>query len=178
MLDAAIAVLARGGARALTHRAVDRTAGLPAGSTSNLFRTRAALVVGVLERIAEAERAALGAVGEPSAEIDEPAVVAVCASAIADALGPGRERSLARRTLFQEAALDSAVAPVLLEATRPWWQLAGELLSAAGVPDAPRRGRLLLAYLDGVIADQLARPEPEFDPVEAIRPAVRGIFAA
>jgi DNA-binding transcriptional regulator YbjK len=38
--DAAISTLARDGMRGLTHRAVDRTAGLPEGSASYYFRTR------------------------------------------------------------------------------------------------------------------------------------------
>ncbi|SNC64741.1 transcriptional regulator, TetR family [Kytococcus aerolatus] len=50
--DAAIEVLAREGMRGLTHRAVDAEAGLPSGSTSNHFRTRQQLVVGVVDRLA------------------------------------------------------------------------------------------------------------------------------
>ena len=41
--DAAISTLARDGMRGLTHRAVDRAAGLPEGSASYYFRTRQAL---------------------------------------------------------------------------------------------------------------------------------------
>ena len=44
ILDAATTVLSRQGNRGLTHRAVDRQAGLPEGSTSAYFRTRAALL--------------------------------------------------------------------------------------------------------------------------------------
>ncbi len=44
LLDAAICVLGESGIRGLTHRAVDAAAGLPAGSASNLFRTRDALL--------------------------------------------------------------------------------------------------------------------------------------
>ena len=43
--------------RRLTHRAVDAAADLPLGSTSNRFRTRDALLVGVLGRILERETA-------------------------------------------------------------------------------------------------------------------------
>ncbi|MFC7482775.1 TetR/AcrR family transcriptional regulator [Luedemannella flava] len=50
LLDAAITVLGEGGMRALTHRAVDAAAGLPAGSTSNYFRTRDALLGAVIDR--------------------------------------------------------------------------------------------------------------------------------
>lgn len=51
--DAAIALIAERGLRGLTHRAVDEEAGLPAGSTSNLARTRAALLDLALNRIVE-----------------------------------------------------------------------------------------------------------------------------
>jgi DNA-binding transcriptional regulator YbjK len=43
LLDAALAVTAAHGLRGLTHRAVDRQAGLPEGSCSAYFRTRQAL---------------------------------------------------------------------------------------------------------------------------------------
>jgi hypothetical protein len=55
--DAAIAVLAEHGARGLTHRAVDQTAALPPGTTSNYARTRAALLKLALTRIAELDAA-------------------------------------------------------------------------------------------------------------------------
>jgi DNA-binding transcriptional regulator YbjK len=50
-------VLGRSGIPSLTHRAVDAAAGLPAGSTSNHFSTRDALLNAVVERFAARERA-------------------------------------------------------------------------------------------------------------------------
>jgi AcrR family transcriptional regulator len=55
--DTAIEVLAAEGARGLTHRAVDRAAGLPPGSTSNHARTREALLTCALTRITQLEAA-------------------------------------------------------------------------------------------------------------------------
>lgn len=54
-LDAAIDLLGTEGLRALTHGRVDERAGIPKGSTSNYFRTRAALLSGVVARIVERE---------------------------------------------------------------------------------------------------------------------------
>lgn len=48
--DTAIGLAATQGMRGLTHRAVDELAGLPIGSSSNIFRTRGALIIGVAER--------------------------------------------------------------------------------------------------------------------------------
>ncbi|CAM5696803.1 Mycothiol-dependent maleylpyruvate isomerase metal-binding domain-containing protein OS=Streptomyces violarus OX=67380 GN=FHS41_000525 PE=4 SV=1 [Streptomyces violarus] len=50
LADAAIGVLAEAGIRGLTHRAVDRAADLPAGTTSAYYRTRQALLTGWLVR--------------------------------------------------------------------------------------------------------------------------------
>ena len=56
LADAGLAVLARDGARGLTHRAVDAEAGVPTGTTSNYFRSRddllEALVARIFERLA------------------------------------------------------------------------------------------------------------------------------
>ncbi|MEU4544024.1 TetR/AcrR family transcriptional regulator [Nonomuraea dietziae] len=56
--EAAITLLAERGMRGLTHRAVDELAGLPPGSTSNLARTRAALLELTLLRLTELEERA------------------------------------------------------------------------------------------------------------------------
>lgn len=51
LLDAAIDVLARDGARGLTFRAVDAQAGVPAGTASNYFASRDALLTQAGSRI-------------------------------------------------------------------------------------------------------------------------------
>lgn len=51
--DAGLSVLATDGSRGLTHRAVDTVAGVPVGTTSNYFRSRDALIEGLVERIGE-----------------------------------------------------------------------------------------------------------------------------
>ncbi|GAA3274233.1 TetR/AcrR family transcriptional regulator [Dactylosporangium vinaceum] len=51
LADAGLRVLAHSGARGLTHRAVDQEAGVPAGTASNYFRSRDALLSGLAERI-------------------------------------------------------------------------------------------------------------------------------
>ena len=72
LCDAAIQVLAEHGSRGLTHQNVDRTAGLPEGSTSYYYRTRAALLQGVGMRVAEIDRANLRSVTETPVESASP----------------------------------------------------------------------------------------------------------
>src|SRR6476619_8039866 len=52
LLTAALHVVAEHGLRGLTHRAVDRAAGLPEGSCSAYLRTRKALVLALTECVA------------------------------------------------------------------------------------------------------------------------------
>jgi hypothetical protein len=51
--DAAIAIVATEGMRELTHRAVDELANLPIGSTSNVYRSREQLLIGISGRLSE-----------------------------------------------------------------------------------------------------------------------------
>src|SRR4051812_29606628 len=54
LLEAALHVVADDGLRGLTHRAVDRRAGLPEGSCSAYLRTRSALQQALTEYVAAA----------------------------------------------------------------------------------------------------------------------------
>ena len=53
LADAGLEVLAEQGARGLTHRAVDTRAGVPTGTASNYFSSRAALLGALADRIFE-----------------------------------------------------------------------------------------------------------------------------
>src|SRR6185312_13757698 len=53
LADAGLAVLAREGSRGLTHRAIDEEADVPVGTASNYFRSRDALIAGLVDRIGE-----------------------------------------------------------------------------------------------------------------------------
>lgn len=69
--DAAISVVAEDGLKGLTHRAVDAAADVPAGTTSNYFRTRQALVEAVAARIEERDHEIWASLGPPPATLDE-----------------------------------------------------------------------------------------------------------
>jgi DNA-binding transcriptional regulator YbjK len=64
LCDAAIQVLAEHGSRGLTHGRVDRYAEFPDGTTSYYYRTRAALLRGVGQRVAEIDMANLRSVSD------------------------------------------------------------------------------------------------------------------
>lgn len=69
LADAAVDLLVDAGVHGVTHRAVDRRAGLPDGTASNYFRSREALLLAVVRRVGQSHRAdmAAAAPGDPSA---------------------------------------------------------------------------------------------------------------
>src|SRR5690242_3620662 len=104
LLDAAIELLGSGGAHAVTHRAIDAAAGLLAGSTSNYFRSRNALLEAVVEQFAERERANADDIAA-SLRPATPAGLAEAMAAFAlDATGPHRTLTLARYAILVETA--------------------------------------------------------------------------
>src|ERR1700758_2948794 len=72
LCDAAIQVLAEHGSRGLSHPRVDRQAGVPNGTTSYYYRTRAALLRGVAERVADLGAANLLSLTEEPTSSDSP----------------------------------------------------------------------------------------------------------
>jgi len=150
--DAAIAVLAGQGARGLTHRAVDRAAGLPAGTTSNYARTREALLTLALARIAELDLAE-GSAG-------------VAGSGLADGVArmvhrwitePGqRQRFLARLELAFEATRRPELRAAYDEMGRAFRVQAVRLLAAAGSAHPERDAWTLIAWVEGTAFYALA----------------------
>src|ERR1700739_3733028 len=72
LCDAAIQLLADDGAKGLSHLKVDRKAEVPDGTSSFYFRTRAALLRAVAERVAELDLADLQTAADSAAGHDGP----------------------------------------------------------------------------------------------------------
>ncbi len=175
ILDAAIELLGSRGARALTHRAVDETAAVPVGSTSNYFRTRQALLIGIAERLEDRDRGEWEttgrALGPPSLDHLVDGMVAFAEQAT----GPGRARTLARLALFGEAQTMPALLDALHRAHRRLRAQAVELAARVGF-GAVETG-ILVDYLDGVIVHGLSGAETGTDPRAALRRLVDALSA-
>lgn len=156
--DAAIRTLAREGMRGLTHRAVDREAGLPEGSASYYFRTRQALLQATVERLAELD----GADIRESADSANPSggnletFADAAAALVVRLLTVGRERQLARYELALEANRRPELRRVLRDSGAVIRAMVAGPLAAAGVPEPSQRAADFTAFLDGLLFDQIA----------------------
>jgi DNA-binding transcriptional regulator YbjK len=169
--DAALELLAREGARGLTHRAIDRELALPDGSTSYYYSTRAALLLAAAERLlaldtADVEASAGGLEG--------------VAALVEHWLSPGqRTRSMARMELLLTAARDPAFR-FMREARVRFIQYAAQ---GATSPAAQVAATTLVAFADGLllhglVGGELTRAElrlalERFRPNESTRRPVR-----
>ena len=167
LLDAALEIVGAQGMRALTHRAVDAEAGVPPGSTSNVFRTREALLLGMGERFVVRERTmAEGGAGEVEAS----------AAGLAEALGrfaqaattSGRTVTLARYALLVEAAQHPELAALLAAGADDvdTWGL--DLVTRAGSRHPARDHGILANYVTGLVLHQLALPSAFFAPATLV----------
>lgn len=167
LLDAAISVVGSHGLRGLTHRAVDGRAGVPAGSTSYYFRTRSALLQGVLTRLLELdtqdyERFATGGT-------DRRALTTTLVGLYGHWMDAARDRQCARYAIYLDAGADAELRALLDAANRQLANAMEGMLRAAGCPHPRRDARLLIALLDGLLYDRLARPHPPISRAELRR---------
>lgn len=177
--EAAIALLVERGMRGLTHRAVDEAAGLPPGSTSNLARTRAALLELTLDHLTEQEEALFAPLlaGGPPAGVDT--LVDLMAHLAHLQLTVGRERTIARYELALEATRRPELRRIYDRSGRRFREAAVTVLSAAGSTDPVRHGHRLVAFAEGVLFDAIAgagtEPTPE-DLRLGLRELLRGML--
>ncbi|MEV0828468.1 TetR/AcrR family transcriptional regulator [Nonomuraea rubra] len=173
--DAAIEVIAEQGLRGLTHRAVDTRAGLPPGSTSSCFRTRRALLEGVLQRMLELDELPLTRL-PPDAWSTRERATATIVGLLEHWLGAARTRTRARMQLYLDAGDGALLRAELDAAGQGFVRMAADGMRAAGVADAGYAARMLVAQLDGVLFDALARPWPEADGSAWLRHAAETIM--
>jgi len=168
LADAGLAVLARDGARGLTHRAVDVAAGVPAGTASNYFRSKRALFEGLFARIGERlapEPAVLAELGgrPPSVELFADYIRDIVARLTAN-----RDVTLA---LF-ELRLEAARRPELRGPMADWLRagFAGdvEFNRSAGLPGGPAEIALFHYAIDGLLFDRLTTPIDPDTPTDAV----------
>lgn len=171
-LDAAIDLVGTEGLRSLTHARVDERAGLPKGSTSNYFRTREALTIGVVEWMAQRERAELA---PPVAPRSADELVAMLVSGVEYATGPNRTLTAARLALFSDAAHNPRIRTAISaghDMLSGW--IAG-ILAGLGAADPAAGAAALAACSEGFILHRVCRGDTT-DMRPALTLMVRGVL--
>ncbi|WP_031486496.1 TetR/AcrR family transcriptional regulator [Streptomyces bicolor] len=179
--DTALALLAERGMRGLTHRAVDEAAGLPQGSTSNLARTRQALLELAVRRLADREARVLALEEMPDPRGGLDSLVAGLALATHRALTGGRELTLARYELALEATRRPELRAYFDATGARFRDQLSALVTAMGSTDPARHVLSLVAWADGLmfscVAGSYSAEVPSLEELRAgLRELLDGMF--
>ncbi|WP_146069580.1 TetR/AcrR family transcriptional regulator [Arthrobacter sp. B0490] len=150
LCTAAVSLLAAGGPRALTHRAVDRAAGVPLGSTSNLFRTRQSLVSAVVDSLVQADHHRLGRLEGESPRTAEGLATAL-AHFVSAAGTTGQEYARARQALLVHASDAPSSAAALAEGRSRLIAWGTDALRSIGATRPEEKSALIVGMVDGMI---------------------------
>jgi DNA-binding transcriptional regulator YbjK len=159
-LDAAIELVGTQGLRALTHARVDERAGLARGSTSNYFRTRQALLTGVVGRLAELDLTQVDAAFAPTTP--DELVDALC-QAFEHLAGPARTATAARLALFLEAGHTPDLREALSRGREAMEAVGVVALARLGARDPRGAAAALAACFEGHLLHRIARHD-DTDP--------------
>jgi TetR/AcrR family transcriptional regulator, regulator of biofilm formation and stress response len=177
LLTAAIDLLAEGGPRAVTHRAIAAKAGLPVAATTYYFEsiqqlTDEALARHVAGRVDELETIVARAVdvGRSAEEIG-----ALIAISLADR---APDVVIAQFEIYLEAARSEAMRAPVREALDKFEDYAARVLALLGAPDPVRSAPAFLALVDGFALHRLARPRSREVEIDGLRRAMRALLVA
>ncbi|MBB4716655.1 DNA-binding transcriptional regulator YbjK [Streptomyces luteogriseus] len=169
--DTALALLAERGMRGLTHRAVDEAAALPQGSTSNLARTRQALLELAVRRLADREARVLAL-----HEMPDPAAGT---GSLADALALAAHRALTNNRALTLARYELALEATRRPELRAFFDATGArfrdqltaLVTGMGSTDPARHTLSLIAWADGLlfscVAGSFGTDTPSLEEIRA-----------
>ena len=157
LADAAIEILASEGSRGLTHRAVDAQADQPPGTTSRYFRSRDALLRGVVERVRALHFADLARA--PTGRIAGSAIAGHLAAMVYEALTVNRTRHLAILELFLESTRRPELREEMVATRTAQIQLMRAIHAAAGIELSTEGAARLVMVITGLVHIALTTPE-------------------
>lgn len=153
LTDAGLSLLATDGARGLTHRAVDREAHVPDGTTSNYFRTRDELTEALAHRIFE-RLAPESMEPDQSRNPSRETVIDYVGDIVRRVLG-APQLTIALLELRLEATRRPALVTSLRETLSRNYQADIAFHFHAGLPGGPFEIMLLHFAINGLILDRL-----------------------
>ncbi|MFF4712591.1 TetR/AcrR family transcriptional regulator [Streptomyces eurythermus] len=159
LVDAAIEVLARDGARGLTFRAVDTEAAVPVGTASNYFADRDDLLTQAGARVYERLRPDEATVRRQRAAGRDRETYAELMRELVGRVAAFRTGYLALLELRLEATRRPGLRDVLTERVRADMDANVAYHEASGLPGDATAVRLLMLTLNWLIVEQLTLPD-------------------
>ncbi|MDK0523880.1 TetR family transcriptional regulator [Streptomyces sp. ML-6] len=175
LLDAATRLLAREGARALTHRAIAAEAGTTHGIARYYFGTLDQLLDEALRRLATQQIEEVRVLFHQLPEVDIPQRITRIVQYVTGSLARDRDSGIARYEFFLEVARRRQLQDSLNEWGATQRAAFAAELRGAGSADPEAGAADLLTLINGLLLEQLALPIDDFEEVR-LRPAVERFF--
>ncbi len=153
IVDGAIDLIAAQGLRALTHRALDTALDLPPGSVSYYFRTRRALLEGVVDRITDRSRTDFATARLPAT--DPPEIAEAIAAWLDRLLSERRNHLIVRHTLIIDLLADPGLHQRLTACLFSHTH-ARTLFESLNATDPERAAADFIAVIEGLVFDRFA----------------------
>lgn len=175
LLRAAVELLADGGPRAVTHRAVAARAGVPQASTTYYFEsiqqlTDEALRLHLSERTAELQAMIASA-------MDKGANTEDIARVLAEMLiTRSRESAIAQFEVYMQAGRNPELRPHVEQTLCAFEQIAASALEFLGAREPERAAPAFVALIDGFLLHRVARPGRDRADAEGLFEAMRALF--
>jgi DNA-binding transcriptional regulator YbjK len=177
ILEAALTIVGREGAGAVTHRAVALEARVPLAATTYYFASRHELLTQALEQAARDDLRQLES--DAATFAADPLTVVDLAERLAAYVGAWLEGGRPTLLAQYEIALESARRPELAETCRAWTDAYARAIAPAleklGSPDPPGDGWIVFTALCGMAFDELAAPRPRFQE-DILTPSVERLL--
>lgn len=147
---------------------------MPQGSTSDYFRSRGALLEGIVTRLVERDREdwvkfAYLRPDSKHALVDAPAAF------VRFSTRPDRARTSARYALFVVVSVTPGLDVKIGSARRALVEWGADMLERVGSKNPASDAVVITDYLDGLILHQLTVPDLDFDPTAGITAVLRAL---
>ncbi|MEV5748605.1 TetR family transcriptional regulator [Actinoallomurus sp. NPDC052308] len=160
LLDAAVDLLETGGSAQVTHRAVADRAALPLAATTYYFGSREDLLTQAFTRLVARGVAAVRERLRPVAGAGPAAVADVVVGALAPFDEAERSRHLALCELYFQVGREPAFRPLARTWSTVRHEAVTEVLKEGGYPHSPADVDILVATVEGMIAQDLVEARP------------------
>lgn len=165
LLDATLHLIGSGGLEAVTHRAVEREAGVPHGSTTYYFGARKQLIDAAVQRLVELDREHLERLAHDLAMAlarrDAYPDIKRLLAAVVAWIDQDKSIQIARYELELAGARDAGVRATMSLSAAFFWRLFEPVAIAAGSQNPERDARMIVATLDGLLMDWLTHEPPD-----------------
>jgi DNA-binding transcriptional regulator YbjK len=177
LLRAAVELLADGGPRAVTHRAVAARAGVPQASTTYYFEsiqqlTDEALRLHLSERTAELEAMIASATAKGGSTEDIARVLAEML------ITRSHEVAIAQFEVYLQAGRNPELRDHVDQALHAFEKITESVLAFLGAREPARAAPAFVALIDGFLLHRVARPGHQHADAEGLFEAMRALFIA